>query len=355
MHNSALLKVLSIGDGMIDAGSIAEAADKLPLPHEIESVNWLMNKVELQEARRIIEREGPSSQSVSDEILEAVSRANIVLAHYAPISAPAIEGAKSLRIIGICRAGYENVDVAAATKRGIPVFRIMGRNAEAVSDFTIGLLLAETRNIARSHAQLKQGIWIKPPEDEIHDLRGRTVGLVGFGYVGRLVAKKIIGFGVNNLVYDPNVSVSEITANLGHPASLEEIFSRSDYICIHARLSEETKGLISRRLISLMKPTSYLINSARAEIVDENALLQALEQRKIAGAALDVFWKEPLPKDHVLTRLDNVTLTSHLAGTTIESLTRSPELLVEEINTLLNGKTPSWVVNPEVLDNFHIN
>jgi D-3-phosphoglycerate dehydrogenase / 2-oxoglutarate reductase len=349
------LKILAVGDGMIDSASIAAASDKLTLPHEIKSVNWLMDKVELQKARRIIERDGPSSQPVTDEILKAVSDADLVLAHYAPISADMIKCASRLKLIGICRAGYENVDVASATIRGIPVFRIMGRNSEAVSDFTIGLLLAETRNIARSHALLKQNIWIKPPEEDIHDLRGRTVGLVGFGYVGRLVAKKIKGFGVNILAYDPNVSDNEVTANFGQPASLEEIFSQSDYICIHARLSDETKGLIGRRLISLMKPTSYLINTARAEIVDESALLDALEQRKIAGAALDVFWREPLPKDHPLIRLDNVTLTSHLAGTTIESLSRSPELLIEEINALLNGETTSWVVNPEVLKNFRIN
>lgn len=339
---------------MIEANKIAEAARKLKVKNlTIKAINWIMDKVELQRVRREIEKYGPSLKYLTNEIINEAIDAEIILVHYAPVPGELIKNAKKLKIIGICRAGYENVDIIEATKKKIIVFRVMGRNAEAVSDFTIGLLLAEARNIARSHMLLKQGIWLKPQEENIHDLKGRIVGIIGFGYVGRLVVKKLSGFDVKILVYDPYVNEDDIKKAGAEPATLEDIFRKSDYISIHARLTPETKGMINEKLISLMKPTSYLINTARAEIIDEEALIKALKEKRIAGAALDVFWIEPLPKDHILLKLDNVTLTSHLAGTTIESLTRSPQLLVEDINKLLNGEKPLWVINPNVLENFN--
>ena len=348
------MKVLAIGDGMIEANKIAEAARKLKFKDlKIKAINWIMDKIELQKIRREIEKHGPSMKYLTNEIINEAINAEIILAHYAPIPGELINNAEKLKIIGICRAGYENVDLIEATKKGIPVFRVMGRNAEAVSDFTIGLLLAEARNIARSHMLLKQGIWLKPQEENIHDLKGRIVGIIGFGHVGRLVVKKLSGFGVKILVYDPYVDENEIRKAGAEPATLEDLFKKSDYISIHARLTKETKGMINEKLISLMKPTSYIINTARAEIIEEEALIKALKEKRIAGAALDVFWTEPLPKDHVLLKLDNVTLTSHLAGTTIESLTRSPELLIEDINRLLSSEKPLWVINPSVLKDFN--
>lgn len=349
------MKISVIGDGMIKKDEIAGAAEKLSVQEpEIRMADWIMNKVELQRVRRDIEQHGPSLEHLPREVIDAILEAEMVLAHYAPIPGDLIREAENLKIIGICRAGYENVDVTEATRRGVIVFRVMGRNAEAVSDFTLGLLIAEARNIARSHMLLKQDRWLKPREENIHDLKGRTVGIMGFGRVGRLVARKLSGFDVKILVYDPYVDEGEIKRARAEPAALEDLFKQSDYICIHARLTDETRGMIDDRLISLMKPTSYIINTARAEIVDEEALCKALEEKRIAGAALDVFWVEPPPKGHILTRLDNVTLTSHLAGTTIESLTRSPELLVEDINRLLRGGRPLWVVNPSVLEKFNL-
>ena len=349
------MKVSVIGDGMIEADDIVKAAKKLDIKDlKIEMTNWILDKVELQRVRREIEKYGPSLEHISQEIIDRVLDAEMVLAHYAPLPGDLIKAAKKLKVIGICRAGCENVDVTEASRKQVVVFRAMGRNAEAVSDFTVGLLLAEARNIARSNILLKSGIWFKPQEENVHDLKGRTVGIIGFGHVGRLVTKKLSGFDVKILVYDPYVHEEEIKKAQAEPASLEDLFGESDYVCIHARLTGETKGLINERLISLMKPTSYVINTARAEIIDEGALCKALKDKKIAGAALDVFWVEPLPIDHILTQLDNVTLTSHLAGTTIESLTRSPELLIEDINRLLRGEKPFWVVNPSVLGNFNL-
>jgi D-3-phosphoglycerate dehydrogenase len=347
------LKVTVIGDGMIGSETMAKAARELNFESvELNALTWIMDKKELQKARRMIEENGPSAADLPQGLISMAMDSDIILVHYAPISGNLIRTAKKLKIIGTCRAGYENLDIQAATERNVVAFKIMGRNAEAVSDFTIGLLLAESRNIARSHMLMKQGAWLKPTEENIHNIVGRTVGIVGFGRVGRLVAEKLSAFHVRILVYDPYVGSEDIRKASAMSASLEELFRRSDYISVHARLTKETEGMIDEKLISLMKPTSYLINTARAGLIKESALSAALREKRIAGAALDVFWVEPLPRAHILTKLENVTLTSHLAGTTIESLTNSPKLLVEDVNRLLSGTSPFGVINPETLRHF---
>ena len=186
----------------------------------------------------------------------------------------------------------------------------------------------------------------------IPNMREKTIGLVGFGYVGQLMAQKAKGFKMNVLVYDPYVPDEAILQHGAKKETIETIFKVSDFVSIHARLNDATKGLINANLINSMKPASYLINTARAGLIVHEALYKALKEKRICGAALDVFETEPLPGGHLLMTLDNVTITSHLAGTTVESLTDSPRLLVEDIDLLLSGKTPRWVKNTEVLTGF---
>jgi D-3-phosphoglycerate dehydrogenase / 2-oxoglutarate reductase len=347
------LKITLIGDGMITADTMARAALGLKVKIiELQALDWILDKVELQKVRRKIEAVGPSAVDLPQGILTKALDSEIILVHYAPISGNLIRAARNLKIIGTCRAGFDNLDISSATQANVVAFKIMGRNAEAVSDFTVGLILAESRNIARSHMLLRQGKWLKPPEENIHNLAGRNVGIIGFGYVGQLVAKKLSSFNVNITVYDPYVGADTVRKAGASQTSLDELFRHSDFICVHARLTKENEGMINERLISLMKPTSYIINSARAGLVNETSLCDALREKRIAGAALDVFWDEPLPKGHILTKLDNVTLTSHLAGTTIESLIQSPQLLIEDINRLLIGTEPIGVINPGALRTF---
>jgi len=248
--------------------------------------------------------------------------------------------------------GCEHVDVRAATERGILVFNVQGRNAGAVSDFTIGLILAECRNIARSTCGIMRGVWRKEFQNggDIPEFTERTVGLIGFGWVGKLVCRKLSGFEVNVLVHDPYVKDDVLSAAGARPAGLRTLLKESDFVCIHARLTPENRGLIGAEELSLMKPTAYLINTARAGLVDEEALVETLRKGAIAGAGLDVFHHEPIAPDHPLLTLDNVTLTSHLAGTTREALSRSPVLLVEDIIKYLAGEKSDFIVNPQVLD-----
>ena len=334
---------------MIPGAWFTEAAIALK-GAELITADWETDWGRLQHRRLVVEQQGPGVESVPPAFTDHPD-AQIALGLFCPFSAASMDGLPDLRLIGLARAGVENVDLAAATRRSILVVNVMGRNAEAVSDYTVGLMLSEARNIARSHAAIRSGIWQKSFSNSAHvpELKGKTVGLIGFGYIGQLVARKLSGFGVRIMVYDPWVNPDTVAAAGARPVDRESLIAESDFISLHARLTSENRGLIGEAEFARMKPTAYLINTARSALIETDALVKALREGRIAGAALDVFDTEPIPPGHPLLELDNVTLTSHLAGTTREALTRSPELLVNEVQRILNGEPTAALKNPEVL------
>jgi D-3-phosphoglycerate dehydrogenase / 2-oxoglutarate reductase len=348
MFGGVHLKILCVGDAMIFGDAFAKAAVHLG-DSSIVSGDWEANWDQLQHRRLIVEQKGPGVEPIP-AIFENHLDAKIVLGLFCPFSAEAMDAFTDLKIIGVARAGVENVDVEAATERGILVFHITGRNAQAVSDFAIGMMLCEARNIARAHAAIRNGVWQKQFANSsyIPELRNKKIGIVGFGHIGRLVAQKLSGFDVEILVYDPWVQ-GDLPCGTTL-VSKETLFSEADFITIHARLTEQSKHLVGQKELSLMKPTAYLINTARAGLIDTNVLVSTLQERKIAGAALDVFDIEPIPDGHPLLSLDNVTLTTHIAGTTREALTRSSELLVEQIDGFFAGSDRVTLKNPQVLE-----
>jgi D-3-phosphoglycerate dehydrogenase len=344
-----MMKVLVIGDPLLSSEKLKQAVvSSLGDRVEVVCVDWKpANDEEFWYLRSMVEKHGPSVGKPPEEIYDLVGDVQLIITQHTPINAEIIARAKACAAIGVCRAGVENIDVQAATAQQIAVFNTMGRNAQAVSDFTIGLMIAEMRNIARSHAELKQGNWKKQyaNADFVGDLYEKTIGLVGFGYIGQVVAKKLQGFDVDLLVYDPYASQETIESCGCKKVSLEELCRHSDMISMHARLSEDTRGLIGEKEFALMKPTAYIVNTARAGLIDEQALVNALKEQKIGGAALDVFWVEPPPHDHPLIRLDNVTITPHLAGSTKDAFGRTPFLLLAEIRRTIVEGNPRWVVN----------
>ncbi|MCF8565830.1 2-hydroxyacid dehydrogenase [Alicyclobacillus tolerans] len=347
------MKILCIGDAMIPGVDFTTAAQALGTADYV-TADWESDWANLQHRRLVVEQQGPSVEPVPGVFLENPD-AEMVLALFCPFSEQAMDAMPNLKVIGVARAGTENVDVQAATQRGIAVVNVMGRNAEAVSDFAVGLMLSEGRNIARAHAAIKQGAWRKEFSNSsyVPELKGKTVGIVGYGYIGRLVAQKLSGFGVHAMVYDPWVDKAQAEQTGVEVVDKETLFKSADFITLHARLTEDSKNLVSHRELDLMKPTAYLINTARAGLVDMDALVSALQEGKIAGAALDVFEVEPIPAGHPLLELDNVTLTTHIAGTTREALTRSPQLLVQEVAKLLDGQgEQATVKNKNVLANL---
>jgi D-3-phosphoglycerate dehydrogenase len=341
------MKVLAVGDAFVTDEHFRDAckilADK---GHHVEVISWgPKERAELETINRYIEQEGPFFDDTLVDVDEAVRRADIILVDFCPVPAELMD---SLKLIGVCRANVSNVDVEEASRRNIPVINVVGRNAIAVAEFTIGLMLAESRHIARGHASLMDGKWRKAYSCEPCEIEGKNVGLVGFGAIAQTVARKLSSFGCSILFYDPYVDVSPTIP--ARKVSLEELLQTSDFVSIHCRLTEGTKGLIGAKELSLMRPSAYIINTGRAEIIDSEALYNALRAKRIRGAALDVFCEEPLPEDDPLLALDNVTLTPHLAGSTPESLEKSPVMLVENVLAFLENGDRKVVLNSDNLD-----
>jgi len=283
----------------------------------------------LQAACLAMEKNGPEAVPLSSELRERMVAADLLVVHFCPLPGSIIQAASKLRMIGSCRTGLSNVDVAAAEAAGVPVINARGRLADAVADFTVGLIICEARNIARGHEALRKGQWRRQYANSgaIPDLPGRTVGLVGLGAIGQGVARRLRAFGLRLLAADPYVSESLLSELGVVRVELDELMAQSDFVSVHVDVRPETRGLIDRRRIGLMRPNAYFINTARAEVVDEAALVEALQQGRIAGAGLDVFQTEPPAPDHPLLQLDNVTLTPHMSGGSDDALRHSPQLL----------------------------
>ena len=346
------MKIVVVGDAAVRPELLEESARNLATDEQVEIVKltWanINDRKDMQHRALNIEKNGPSAEQPPAELAKEIIDAEILLVHFCPLSEETIKKGKNLRLIGTCRGGMEHVDVDAATKMNIPVIHVI-RNAEATSDFAIGLMFAETRNIARGHAALKKGEWRKDYVNSGYttSMRELTVGIVGLGNIGRLVAEKALGIGMKVIAYDPFVSqiaLHESGLNI-ELVKQEELFKTADIISLHLRLTPQTKKCINASLLSLMKPTAYLINTSRAGVLDKEAFMDALENKKIGGAALDVYWDEPLPADDPLLTFDNLTVTPHNAGNVVDALPKSPKLLVDTINKYWQDGKSDMVVN----------
>lgn len=316
-----------------------ELADLAMAPLEdagwsVERVAWAIGTIEDQRAAsRTIENEGPNALPGPDA-LATVHDYRVVVTQFAPVGATSIANGRGLELIAINRAGLQNLDVAAAADRGIEVFNVPGRNANAVAEHTVGLMIAHLRSIAAAHAALKRGDWLEefggPGPRELAEVE---VGLVGLGRIGTRVAELLAPFGCVVRAYDPHVDPSEVALDL-ELVDLDALMARSDVVSIHVPLSDETRGLVTAGHLGLLGPTGVLVNTARAEVVDQAALRQAVQQGTIAGAALDVFDTEPLPADDPLVTSPRTTLTPHLAGTTRQAFRQGPIWIADRLGAL---------------------
>jgi len=262
------------------------------------------------------------------------------------ITSRVILNAPKLKIVAKRGAKPSNVDLKTATERGVMVTWTPGVNFRTVAEHAVMLMMCLAKQTFQQMERLRSGAW-RSATGGLIELQGKTVGVIGLGGIGQEVCKLCKCFEVELLAYDPYVpeeKAAEVGAQL---ASLEELLRRSDFVTLHAALTPETHHLIGERELSLMKKTAYLVNTARGGLVDEQALVKALEQGEIAGAGLDVFEQEPPSPENPLLRLPNVVATPHMAGWTEEALYREQKEAAMEIKLVLEGNPPRYPLNPE--------
>jgi len=262
-----------------------------------------------------------------------------------------LENLTTLKLL-ICAKGTEFfIDTDIATQQNIIVAYTPGRNANSVAEFTIGLILSITRDIVNNHNLVTQGQWpiLSAFADRGIELNQKTVGIIGLGAIGFCVGTILKTFGMKILVYDPYVKEERLEALDAKQVDLDTLMRESDIVTVHALMTEETTRLISREKLELMKPSAYFINTSRGKIVDEDALADILEQKKIRGAALDVYIREPIKRKSKLLELPNLIHTSHIGGSSADVPYYSSKMAYEEVLRYLDGRPPINCLNPEIL------
>jgi D-3-phosphoglycerate dehydrogenase / 2-oxoglutarate reductase len=306
----------------------------------------------LDPAREVLVKIGGELHLAQDSTPQAILRvaadADALLVTYAKITAEMIRQMKRCRIISRFGIGVDNVDIDAATIAGIVVTKVPDYCIDEVSDHAMALLLALVRKIPYANSLVHAGRWEMPAVAPIHRLRGSVLGLVGFGRIPQLVAPKARAFGIKVIAFDPYIPLDVMTRAGVEKVEFDELLKRSDYVSIHSPLLPETRHLFSAEAFRKMKPTAYLVNTARGPIVDEAALAHALDAQQIAGAALDVLSQEP-PAGSPLFGRNNVILTPHTSFYSVESLVELQVKAAEEVVRVLSKQAPRNPVNPEVL------
>ena len=288
------------------------------------------------------------------ELLPLAPTMDGILTCWKPVRAPVIAAAEKCQIIGRCGIGLDNIDVEAATEHGIIVTNVPAYCIDEVSDHAMGLLLACARKISRFDQAVKKGTWEQNIGPAMRRIRGKTLGVVGFGRIARSIVPKAKAFGLTINVCSPRTDSELIQACGAQKVSFSELLATSDFITIHAPLTPETQGMFSDAEFRAMKPTTYLINTARGGIIDTAALTTALRTAEIAGAGVDVLEVEPPEQNEELLTLDNVIVTPHAAFISEESILDLEVAAATCIAEVLTGKLPKSVVNPSVLEQSNL-
>ena len=349
LQRSSLKKILVAGDSYVPVASFQMAFT--PLLHDNSVRFFQMNENDRLNPATESEKTIREYSGTPRQIVRELKDEEILVIHDAPVTDEVMDASPNLRLIGCARGGPVNVDVNAATKRRIKLVSAPGRNAEAVADYVLGVIIILARGLSRANLFLRE----KRKFDRSafasffgHELGGKTLGLIGYGNVGSRVAKRALAFGMSIQVYDPFVPGSKIEAPGVRTTDLETLIRTSDFVSLHARESPENVNMFGRAQFALMKNDAYFINSARGSLLDEDALLEALTSKKIAGAALDVLKKEPVSADNPLVSMDNVFITPHIAGASREVPLRGAEIIEKQIEKYIAGVPLEGVINPEV-------
>jgi D-3-phosphoglycerate dehydrogenase len=284
-----------------------------------------------------------------EELLQKIGDYDgLIIRSATKVTAGVIERAEKLKAIGRAGIGVDNIDIEAATKRGIIVANAPESNTVAAAEHTLGLMLAVARRIPAADSSLRRGEWKRSALKGV-EVSEKTIGLIGLGHVGAIVARGALGMGMRVLAYDPYVSEDRMRSmNVERAESVDEVFGRADFVSLHVPRTPQTMGLVNEDALAKMKPSAYLVNVARGGIVDETALYNALKEGEIAGAALDVFEREPEVHPGLLG-LDNVTIVPHLGTATVETRVAMGMAAAANLVAALEGRRPPNLLNPGAL------
>lgn len=302
----------------------------------------------------------PRPCQTEEEIIKAARDADFILTFKKPVTRKVIEQLERCRLIYNIGTGYETIDMAAATEHGICVSYPDAYCSEEVAEHAMALILACARKLVRLDRAVRDGKWESYEKREIRlnilppmlPIRGKTLGLIGLGRIARKLVPKAKGFEMRVLALDPYVPASVFDEYGVEAVPLDYLLENSDFLSVHAAFTSDARHMLGAEQFQRMKPTAYVINCARGEFIDEAALYQALSRGEIAGAALDVIQEERMLPDHPLLKLDNVIITPHTAYYSEESLARMRRRPFEEIERMVNGQWPQWLLNTEVKKKF---
>jgi phosphoglycerate dehydrogenase-like enzyme len=289
------------------------------------------------------------------ELISELPDVDVLVSEADTVTARVFSSLTNLKAVVATRGNPVNVEVPAATAEGVLVAYAPGRNAQAVAELCIAMMVMVARNVVPAMEALRTGQWASAPRAwayrtfQGYELGGRTAGLVGLGAVARLVAKRLAAFGMKVLAYDPYVSPVSADSVGAQLVPLEELLKEADFISMHVHVTDETREMIGKQEFALMKSTAFFINTGRAGAVEEKAMMGALEQKRIAGAALDVYHHEPLGVDSPLLSFSNVVLLPHIGGATQDVVKHQSAIAEANLKALGSGRVPPYLFNPEVL------
>jgi D-3-phosphoglycerate dehydrogenase / 2-oxoglutarate reductase len=306
-----------------------------------------------EEGVQLLERQGYNVKKLEryspEALLESIDDADGLLVRDAKVTREVIERGRKLKVISRHGAGLDQIDLAAATERRIVVTYAPIANSLSVAEHVLGMMLVLAKHMFRVDRGLRAGDFEIRHRLYGMELAGKTLSVVGLGNIGRRLGTMACrGMGMHVLGFDPYVRQADVDPDIEVTGEWERMFREGDFISLHTPLTPETRGCVAKREFGWMKPTAYLINCARSPLVDEEALIQALKEDRIAGAGIDVYLSDPPPSDHPLLSMENVVVTPHSAAHTHEAMVNMATHAAQGIIEVLEGKTPTWVANPSV-------
>lgn len=321
-------------------------SDKIVL---VTDYTWPSTAPEAEVLARVGARLLEAETGSEEELLRLVPQADAILTCFKQVPVSVVRAGSRLQVIGRYGIGVDNIPVNEATRLGIPVTNVPAYCLDEVAEHALALLLAGARNIVRYDRALQADNWSLSTGMPVYRVAGRTLAIIGFGKIGRTLARKAAALDLQLVAHDPWVADGDIRAAGAEPASLDEALARADFLSLHTPLTEETQHLLNAERLARIKPGAFVINTARGALIDQEALLAALQSGRVSGAGLDVFVPEHLPAGHALLAQPNVIATPHTAFYSEESVLELERLAAQNVADILSGKRPADVVNPEVL------